>query len=493
VRAAVAAALLLVALGTMGVSVVLALPVLRPSQIRVVAVLPLANRMGGASQAYFVDGMHDALITELAEMEGLTVISRTSVLRYRDSERPIREIAAELGVDGVVEGSVFASDDSVAVSVQLIRGDSEKAVWAQRYEGRIDEALGLQRRVARSIAEEIRLAVQPVDQRSATIERIDARAQEAYLQGRAHWRTRSRDGLARAIGYLERAVALAPDFAPAHAALADAYTVGRGYGAVDLPWAEAYRRAEAAARRALELDPDLPDAHVALGFVELQAERDLIDAELRFRRAVHLNPSHAQAHAWLALTLRAQGRLEEAVLAASAARRLDPFAPVMSLNLGFALLADGRCDEALAQADAALDLDPTLADGHSLAWRCHALDGRHELAVDEAEEAFRDWGLGEDVVQEHHEAWEAGGWTAALEQEVRVFRSDAMPVRSAYLLAQRLALLGEVEEALDALGSAYDEGDPLLVFELASDPVLAPLRSEPRFRKIAERVAEGDD
>ena len=451
------------------------------TSIRSVAVLPLANQTGDPERAAFVDGLHDSLIAELAGLPGLSVISRSSVLRYRDSRAPLSRIAADLGVDAVVQGSVQRSLGSVAVVARLVQANPERQIWSGRYEGSLGEALALQRRVAGAIAEEISVAMDPDRSSAATAASVDPAAQEAYFQGRAHWRTRSRESLARAIEHLEESVALAPDFALAHAALADAYTVARGYGATPLSWEEAYARAEAAARRALELNPRLPEAHASLGFLLLQAYGDLEGAEASLREAVRLNPSFAQAQAWLALTLKAAGRPVEAVAAARVARRVDPFSPVMILTLGYALVGAGECAEALDQARAVLELNPVYADAHGLAWRCHALSGRHAEAVAAQERVFGDWGLSEAVRNRYRAAWERGGWDAALREEIAIFRSGDTPVRGEYFIAQRYSLLGDRDAAIEALELARDSRDPLFLFEHRADPLLDAVRDDPRF------------
>ncbi len=218
--------------------------------VRSLAVLPLRNLMGDPEQAYFVDGLHDILIGELAGISELTVISRTSVMRFRDTDRPMGEIAEELNVDALVEGSVFRSGDTVRINIQLIRGSPEEHLWQDRYEGRLSEALGLQTRVAEAIAREIRLALSPREtERLARRTEVDPAAQEAYLRGRALWRTRSLEAMRRALPYLEEAVAADSTFALAWSGLADAYTMGANYGALDLPRDEAYRRSGRGARR----------------------------------------------------------------------------------------------------------------------------------------------------------------------------------------------------------------------------------------------------
>lgn len=464
-------------------------PVPAAHTIRAVAVLPLANQTGDPSRGAFVDGLHDALIAELSGLQGLTVISRNSVLRYRDVRGSLARIGNELGVDAVVEGSVLRSFGSVAVVVRLVQAEPERELWSGRYEGSLGEALTLQRRVAGAIAREISVAMTPDGRMAATPATVDPAAQEAYFQGRAHWRIRSLESLARAIEHLEDAVARAPDFALAHAALADAYTVARGYGAIGLSWDEAYARAEAAAQQALSLDPRLPEAHASLGFIHLQAHGDLESAERSLQEAVRLNPSQAQAQAWLSLTLKSAGRPDEAVEAARIARRLDPFSPVMILSLGYALVGAGLCQEALEQSRAVVELDPGYPDAYALAWRCHALSGDHAAAASAQNEAFRRMGLDPAVVESHRRAWETGGWEGVLRREVEIFQSGLPTVRSEYFTAQRLALLGETDRALAALEQARLARDPLFLFETRTDPLLDGIREDPRFVRILDATA----
>ncbi len=454
--------------------------------IRSVAVLPLANQTGDLSRGPFVDGLHDALIAEISGLGGVSVISRNSVQQYRDSRAPIARVARELEVDAVVEGAVLRSFGSVAVVVRLVQAAPEREIWSGRYEGTLGEALTLQRRVAGAIAREISVAMDPGARPAATPASVGPEAQEAYFQGRAHWRTRSRESLARAVEYLEHAVELAPDFALAHAALADAYTVARGYGAIDLSWEEAYERAEASARKALDLDPRLPEAHASLGFLFLQAHGDPVRAERSLREAVRLNPSLAQAQAWLSLTLKSAGRPAEAVEAARVARRLDPFSPVMILSLGYALVGAGACGEALEQSRAVIELEPGYPDAYALAWRCHTLADDHAAAVAAQNEVFRRMGLPAAVVSSHAQAWEDGGWEAVLRREVEIFRAGLPTVRSEYFTAQRLALLGETDRALDALDRAREARDPLFLFEARTDPILGSIRQDPRFARILD-------
>jgi TolB-like protein/Flp pilus assembly protein TadD len=453
-------------------------------EIRSLAVLPLANLMGDPGQAYFVDGLHDVLIGELAGISELTVISRTSVMRYRDTDRSMGEIAGELGVDALVEGSVFRAGDSVRVTVQLIRGSPEEHLWQDHYEGRLSEALGLQTRVAEAIAGEIRLALSPREaQRLARRTEVDPAAQEAYLRGRALWRTRSREAMRRAVPYLEEAVARDSTFALAWSALADAYTMGTDYRALDLPADEGHRRGEAAALRAVELDPDLAEAHAALGAARLWGAWDADGAERSLRRALALNPSLAQAHNWLGDALIARARLEEAVESFRRARDLDPFSPLMHRDVARILVYLGRCDEAVVAARTALDLDPDHAYAHYLLQRCYRAAGRLEEAV----EASVRWtetyhGLGDaDALRA---AYDTAGWEGLLEAQAALF----LTVPDYYLAAKGYAELGRTDEAFDALFAAIEAREGFAWQECRVDPIFAAMYSDPRWDEVLRRM-----
>jgi tetratricopeptide (TPR) repeat protein len=406
---------------------------------------------------------------------------------------PVSEIATELNVDAVIEGSVFRAADSVRINISVIRGSTQESLFAQSFHGSVRDALNLQRLVTQRIAEVLR-----VELSHEQIERLTAPApvepavHELYLRGRAHWRTRSAEGLAKAVELLEAAVAQDPEFALAHAALADAYTVARGYGAIDMPWAEAYARAGLSAERALELDPDLPEAHASLAFLRFQSDRDLEAAERGLRRAVELNGSNAQALAWLSTVQRARGKTEEAIASARRASALDPFAPVMNRYLAFTLAKTGHCDEAIEYANTAIDLAPEHPDGYLVRWTCNALDGNFADAAAAGRDAFRAWGMDDGDLEAHAEAWRTGGWPAVLEYEIELLESRRVPVRTEYFIAQRLALVGRVDDALLALERARVARDPILVFELRLDPLIQAVRSDPRYTRLARRVGVVD-
>ncbi len=458
----------------------------RPSAegaVRSLAVLPLANLMGDPEQAFFVDGLHDILIGELAGISELTVISRTSVMRYRDTDRPLGEIAAELNVDALVEGSIFRADDSVRINVQLIRGSPEEHLWQGRYEGRLSQAFGLQTQVAEAIAREVRLALSPREaERLARRTEVDPAVQEAYLRGRALWRTRTPEGMRGALTHFQEVVATDSTFALAWSGLADVYSMGVFYGGLDVGDDEAYRRAEQNALRALELDSDLAEAHAALGIARLVGAWDVEAGERGLRRAIELNPNLAQAHNWLGDAINARGDAREALASFRRARELDPFSPLMNRGYAKGLYFVGQCEESIEAARTALELDPRHTDAYWILRGCYRSTGRLDEAAEAAARFLEDVGA-QDAAEDMRAAYDARGWTGLLEAELEFYlEASAYP-----WAAGCYAELGRVDEAFDALFAAAEARSPTLIMVKVL-PTLEPLRSDPRWEEVLRRL-----
>lgn len=459
----------------------------RVTDIRALAVLPLDNLTGDETQAHFVDGLHDVLIGELSHLDSLSVISRTSVMRYRDAAMTVGEIGEELDVQALLEGSVFRHGDTVRVTVQLIRTRPEDHIWDGRYEGRLSQALALQSRVAESVAREIELALSEttVDY-FATREgaEVDPEAQDAYLRAVALWRTRDFEQLVRAIELFEEAVELDPTFALGWAGLANGYTVASGYGVLDIGRREAMEIAERAARRALSLEPGLVEGRVALGGIRLYGWQDFRGAERELSRAVELAPSHAQAHDWLGDALIGQDRLEEALRHFRLATQLDPFSALMHRDYGRALAMAGRCDEAVPEAETALDLDPRHFYAFEILRSCALREGDEEEA---ARLIFRMAEAVQDSLEDRtrlRTAYESGGITELLARDAELFLEYGGPP---VVAAERFARAGRVDRAFEALDRAIESRDVLL-YSLRSEPAFEPLRKDPRWVEIIERL-----
>jgi TolB-like protein/DNA-binding winged helix-turn-helix (wHTH) protein/Tfp pilus assembly protein PilF len=331
-----------------------------PPAVRRLAVLPLKNLTGDPTQEYFVDGMTEALTTQLAQISALSVISRQSAERYRDSRKGLPEIAGDLKVDAVVQGAVAQSGKSVRIDVQLIYAATDGHIWAESYERSLTDILQLQSEVAQAIATQIRVKLTPQEQaRLAEARLVNPEAYQAYIKGLFFFDKRTREAIRTGIGHFEQAIQLDPGFAPAYAGLANAYIVlGTGLPA-DLPPKEAASKAKAAALKAIELDSGLAEGHAALGHIKSVYERDFPGAEKEFRLAIELKPGLATAHLWFANSLRVQQRTEEARQAYRRALELDPVSP--NINGAFAdfLWYDaGQREQALEQMRKTLELDP---------------------------------------------------------------------------------------------------------------------------------------
>jgi eukaryotic-like serine/threonine-protein kinase len=325
--------------------------------IESIAVLPLGNDSNDDSQRYFADGMTEALISHLSAIEDLRVISRTSIMQFRDTTQPLRDIATTLGVDAVVEGAVLPGADSVRITARLIDARTERPVWRGEYERPLGDAIGLQREIAAAIGREIRGELTAADTaRLARRTTVDPLALQSYLRGRFHWNLRSAGDLAKAAAVFEDAIRRDPSFAAAHAGLADVYVLLGDFR--DMLPAEAYRHARRAVEEALRLDPLLAEAHTTRGWLAFAVDRDWTTAERSFERAVELNPGYATAHQWRGEFLAAMGRFEDALAAAQRATDLDPLALMPQAIHGWIAYMAGRHDEALALFSEVLERDP---------------------------------------------------------------------------------------------------------------------------------------
>src|SRR5215471_1390967 len=325
-----------------------------PPKIQSLAVLPLENLSGDPGQEYFVDGLTDALITDLAQIGSLKVISRTSTMRYKGTRKPLPEVAKELGVEGIVEGTVIRSGDRVRVDAQLIEASTDRHFWARTYERSLGDVIALQNEVARAITNEIQMKLTPQEQaRLLRTERVDPQDYELYLKGRYFWNKRTEAAVQKGIDCFQQAIQRDPNYALAYAGMAEAYAVH-----FDLSPEERYARSKAAALTALQMDETLAEAHNALADSLFMYDWDWAGAEKEFQRAIALNPNYAQAHQWYGQLLRVMGRQGWAA-EVKRAHELDP------LNLGVGggawYIESGQYDLAIEYMRTRLDLDPNHA------------------------------------------------------------------------------------------------------------------------------------
>jgi len=329
--------------------------ILSSSSVRSLAVLPLEN-LSSNSEDYFADGMTDELITDLAQISALRVISRTSVMPYKGVRKPLPQIARELNVDAVVEGTVLHSGKQVRITAQLIRAPADKHLWAQSYEGDVSDTLALQKKVARAIVEQIRIKLTP--QEDAVLENVkvvNPEAYENYLKGRYFWNKRTADGLKKASYYFNRAIEGDPNYSLPYTGLADIHQLS------DHP-----QLAREEVQKALDLDDQLPEAHNSLARLLYLFNRDWEGADREFKRALELDHNYAPAHHWYSMYLAVEGRKEQALAEAQKASELDPLSPVVGANLAKILQEAGQNDKAIEQAKKTLDLEPDSAVTHAV-------------------------------------------------------------------------------------------------------------------------------
>jgi len=458
--------------------------------IRSVAVLPLQNLSGDPSQEYFADGMTDELINQLGQIRPLRVISRTSMMTYKNVHKPLADIARELDVQAVVEGSVLRVGDQVRITAQLIRVPEDEHLWAHSYEGSFRDTLALQSEVSRAIAGQILTTVSHQEHSALTRARVvNAEAYEAYLKARYFWNRRDAQGLEKAIAYFQRAIAVDPDYAEAYSGLAEAYvTAGHWVYGVLSPQA-AFPQAKAAAIQALRLDPTLSDAHTALAWALNQYTWDWEGAGREFRRAIELNPGYANAHHSYAYQLMLMGRSDEGIAEMRMAENLDPLSLIISTDVADVLLLARRFDESMRQTQKALDMDANFAMARFQMGQVLVQKRLFEAAIAQFQRAIELSGHSSafDAALAHAHA--SAGHTAEAKRIIGELEQRQNPdgVVDANI-AMVYVGLGDAEQAMNWLEKAYEARfNPHILLR----PELDPLRSNPRFKALLQRLGLG--
>ncbi len=456
------------------------------ARIRSLAVLPLANLSGDSRQEYFADGLTDELIADLASIKSLKVISRTSAMRYKGANKPLPEIARELGVSGIVEGSVMRSNDRVRIKVELIDAASDRHLWAQSYDRDTRDILAMQSEVGRDIAERIHVQLSPGEQERVTGTRpVNPRAYELYLRGRYYWNKRTKDALLQALDNFTQAVRIDSTYAVAHAGLADTYVLMPVYaGSSPL---ESYPLARTAALKAQKIDEHLAEAHASLGRVKLFYDWDWTGAETEFRRAIELKPSLSTAHHWYSICLRDVGRLEEAITEANRALELDPVSLIINTNLGDTFFYAGKFDQAIAQHRKTLLLDASFAAAHLYLGRAFEQKGMFHDAVAEFQKARSLMGKGPYALADLARGYALAGKRAdakRLLNELLDFSKrgagQEVDIALVYLA------LGDRDQTFQYMEKAYKERSGLN--DLAVDPRFGSLHGDPRFKDLLARL-----
>ena len=454
-----------------------------------IMVLPLENLSGETAEEYFADGMTDALIGDLARISGLHVISRTSSMHYKGTKKSLPEIAKEINVDAVVEGTVQRSGDRVHIRAQLIHVATDRHLWVGDYNRGMSDVLDLQSEIAQSIAREVQIKLTPAEQaRLKSSHPVRPKAYDDYLQGRyLYWNKRTEENLNKAIELFQRAIKEDPSYAPAYVGLADCYN---GLGTVQVgrfPPLELRRRAEEAARKALELDAALAEAYGVLGYVNLfnwnwdAAEKDL-------KRAIELNPSYANAHNFYASYLMCRGRIDESIAASNRARELDPFSLSISAQRGFLLENARRYPEAIEQLRGVIAMDANHYQTYWTLGLAYAANQQFDEAIAASEKAVELSARVPGALSILGLAYGLAGRKA----EAMKIRDELLELtKTRYVTPAALVNvyigLGDKEQAFVWLEKAYEERSNYLAY-FKVFPFLDPLRSDPRYADLLRRV-----
>ncbi|HYV83605.1 MAG TPA: tetratricopeptide repeat protein [Pyrinomonadaceae bacterium] len=460
----------------------------RPA-ISSIMVLPLENLSGDASEEYFADGMTDALIGDLAQIGGLHVISRTSSMHYKGTKKSLPQIAGEINVDAVVEGTVQRSGERVVVRAQLIQAATDRHLWVRTYTRDVRDVLDLQSEIAQDVAREVQIQLTPGEQaRFSSRRAVQPKAYDSYLQGRyLYWNKRTEENLNKAIELFQNAIKEDPNYAPAYVGLADCYN---GLSVVQisaLPPVEGRRRGEEAASKALELDSSLADAYTALGWIN-HYNWNWTAAEQRFKRALELNPNYANAHNFYASYLMSRGRVDESIAASNRARELDPFSLAISVQRGFLLENARRYGEAIEQLRAVIAMDPNHYQAYWVLGHTYAANKQFDEAVAAAEKAVE---LSERAPGALGILGLAYGLAGRKTEATKILVELLELSRTRYVTPAALVNvyvgLGDKEQTFVWLEKAYEERSNYIAY-LKVFPILDPVRSDRRFADLVGRV-----
>jgi adenylate cyclase len=457
-------------------------------RIASLAVLPLANLSGDPDQEFFADGMTEELITQLAPIRSLKVISRTSVMRFKNSKKPLREIADQLGVDGIIEGSVQRAGDRIRITAQLIEAKQDHHLWAKSYERDFRDVLSLQSEVAGDIAGEIRLQISPQESAKLASRRpINPKAYELYLKGRYLWNKMTPDDMPKAIEYCEQALSIDPGDARYSAGLADAYVVlVQVMGS--MPTKEGMAKVKEYARRALAADENSAEAHSSMACALFFGDWNVTEAERHVRTAIEIYPGYGTAHLVYSVILASLGRLDEAMEQDQLAMQVDPMSMIVHWNAVGTLVMARRFDDAMALAKRAIELDPQSPLPQGGMAHIHELKGEYEAALDIYERVLPEDMGGKPLVAKMRRAYATSGpkgyWRVVYESMAKL---GGPPRANSVRLAVASANMGDIDRAMEFLQRAYQERAADLLW-LKVEPTFDPLRSDPRFQALVQRV-----
>jgi TolB-like protein len=451
-----------------------------------IAVLPLDNLSGRPEQQYFVSGMHEAIIADLARISGVRVISRTSTEQYRDTDKPLTEIGSELGVANLIEGSVFRDGDRVKITVQLIDARTDEHLWVESYERDLKNVLRLQSSVARAIAEQIKVKLTPdEDTRLAGSTQVNPEAYELYLKGKYHWYEFTETDLKLALEYFELAIDKDPNYALAYVGFADALATQAHIGL--MPTINVYPAAKQSVQRALELDADLAEAHDLRARIDFAYDWDWDAAERGFRRAISLKPGHPDAHIVYSQFLAITNRWDESLAEVKTGLTLDPLNPWFRLELAQRLAWFGRDDEAIEQISELAKSQPDFMFQHNFLWNMAYRQGRFEEAVAAASNYFRFRGE-TSVVEVLDSRTDELEYSTLMRRAADVLeKKSTRPYVSNTERAQLRMHAGDLDMALTRLEEAYAHRESDLVYTIV-EPLFRPIWDDERYKDLLRKM-----
>jgi TolB-like protein len=467
-----------------------------------IAVLPFENLSEDKANAYFAIGIQEEILTRLAKIADLKVISRTSTQQYQSKPGNLSEIAKQLGVANILEGSVQKAADQVRVNVQLIQAPSDAHLWADTYDRKLTDVFVIETEIAKAIADKLKAKLTGREEEAIRNQPTEnPEAHQLYLKGRYFWNKRTSDGLKTSIDYFNQAIDKDPAYGPAYAGLADAYAVLPNYSRT--PGKEAYPKAEAAAVKALEIDDKLAEAHIALANVRVW-HKWAKAAEPEFKRGLERNPNYSTGHQWYSIYLSLVGRHDEAILEMEKAKELDPFSIIINTELGCPYLYSRRYDRAIEYFTKAVEMDSSfpfahfaLAEAYDRTGRFNEALAEHEKAIDLAHrgqafdlaggDAPRAWYALTGPLQNAYGALRGPiYWQGRLESAKKLYEQGST---TATALADIYSILGDKEQALASLAKAYEESDDFLVF-INIQPQFDKLHSDSRFQALVNKIFE---
>jgi TolB-like protein/Flp pilus assembly protein TadD len=458
-------------------------------QNKSIAVLPFDNLSRDPDNAYFAEGVQDEILTRLAKVADLKVISRTSTQHFKSAPENLPEIAKQLGVTNILEGSVQKAADQVRVNVQLINAMTDAHLWAETYDRKLTDIFAVETDIAKAVADTLQAKLSGAEKSSiAKAPTANPEAYELYLKGRFFWNKRTGTDLRKAIDYFNQAIAKDPNYALAYVGLADSYLLLSSYAAVSPR--ESLPPARSALKKALELDDSLAEAHASFGLLAT-LELDLHGALEELKRAVDLKPNYATAHHWLALAHLTLAQFDSAISEAKRAIELDPLSLVINADTSWIYFSARRYDEAEAQVRKTLEIDPQFFLAHYYLGEVFQFKGRLSEAIAEFQKAF-DLNNDPYSLAMLGQAYARNGQKDEAQKILARLNEEA---KSHYVAPYALALvqiaLGDKDRAIEELEHAYQEHETNYLFAIKVDPMLDDLRGDPRFEALVQKITRG--